>query len=385
MEGLVFGWRTALLSVAVAQLLILAASVWRSQINRPANRVFAALLVVLAGILTPWMIGFAGFYDHWRWLTFAPFSVTFAVGPLIWLYVRSLADGGLPSTTRFHLALPLAQLLYLSSCFFLPTALKDSWAHSTKTLNAGLEVAAALSLAVYGTASLIALRRYRRLLAEHRSDDARYAVRWLGRAIVATLLLLPIWTTYVAWDAVSPLGYFNLMGLYATIAAFALYIGVEGWRHAGLPFPSVREVPKPPMAVRDWARQGETWATLVRDEGWAADPELSLAALAAKLGTNTAYLSRATNEGLGLNFSTFVNGLRAEHVATLLSAGDQRDLLTIALDAGFASKASFNRAFKARFGASPSAFRASVSNQENSGANSESEANAAIQSSTPAA
>ena len=38
--------------------------------------------------------------------------------------------------------------------------------------------------------------------------------------------------------------------------------------------------------------------------------------------------------------------------------GDGGDLLHIALESGFGSKASFNRAFRARFGMTPSAYRA---------------------------
>ena len=161
-----------------------------------------------------------------------------------------------------------------------------------------------MSLGVYGAASLHALNGYRRRLADQRSDDSRYAVRWLGHAIVASLTLLPIWTVYVVWDVIAPLGYVKLMGLYLTIAVFALYIGVEGWRHAGLAFPVLTVAPQSTAApVRDWTLQGKAWAARVRAEGWSADPELSLSTLSARLGANTGYLSRALNEGLGINFS----------------------------------------------------------------------------------
>jgi AraC-like DNA-binding protein len=385
MEGLAFGWRTALLSAVIAQLLVLAAAAARVLANRPANRTLAALLIVLAGVLTPWAIGFAGFYDRWRWLTFAPFSIPLAVGPLVWLYVRALAGGALPQNAWGHLAAPLAQFAYLSGCFLLPEPLKDHWAGLSSRLGAILEVAAAAGLGVYGVASLRALRAYRRLLANHRSDDSRFAVRWLGQAILASMTLLPIWAVYVVWNAFSPLGYFNLMGLYLTIAVFALYLGVEGWRHAGLAFPVVTgDVPQP-SARRDWTSQGQAWAARVRAEGWAADPELSLASLSARLGTNTAYLSKALNEGLGLSFSVFVNGLRAEQVAEALRRRDRRDLLDLAMEAGFASKASFNRAFRLRFEVSPSAYRRQVSNPENPPPITEIEARTASASATPAA
>ena len=83
-----------------------------------------------------------------------------------------------------------------------------------------------------------------------------------------------------------------------------------------------------------------------------------LADLARRLGTNTAYLSRALNEGLGLNFNAFVNRMRAEEVGRRISAEpDTPDLLQLALDAGFSSKATFNRAFRTTFGMAPSEFR----------------------------
>ncbi len=91
--------------------------------------------------------------------------------------------------------------------------------------------------------------------------------------------------------------------------------------------------------------------------GWASEPDLSLPVVARRLATNTGHLSRAINLGLGVNFSTWINGLRAEAVARALSEGAEADLLTLAMDAGFASKASFNRAFHARFGVAPSRYR----------------------------
>lgn len=52
--------------------------------------------------------------------------------------------------------------------------------------------------------------------------------------------------------------------------------------------------------------------------------------------------------------------LRAEAVAARLAAGEPGELLALAFDAGFGSKASFNRAFRARFGMTPSEYRARI-------------------------
>ena len=379
MNGLVFGWRTAILLIVVAQALLVAGGLWRVLQNRLANRTLATLLVVLAGVLTPWMIGFAGFYDRWRWLTFASFSISLAVAPLLWMYVQALTTGRSPKAAWRHLLPAAVQASILTLSFLLPMRLKTPWAAiALDPLSVTTSLGAAAGLAAYGAAGLSLLAPYRRALAQVRSDDARFAARWLSRALTAALLLLVVWSVYALWDAVSPLGYIRLMGLYGAIAVFTAYLSVEGWRHAALAFPvaapAVATAPANSSAGRDWSAQGEVWAAKVRAEGWATAPDLTLAALVLQLGTNTSYLSRALNEGLGVGFSEFVNGLRSETVAEALRQGDRRDLMQIAFEASFASKASFNRAFRARFGESPSGYRRRGSDREKQAAAGDSEA-----------
>lgn len=366
-DGLTFGWRTAVLTVVAVQLLAIAIGLTRVLANRVANRTLAMLLIVLIGILAPWLIGFAGFYDRWRWLTFAPFQITLAVAPLIWLYAHALVKGSWPPTGWRHLLPAIVQATFLSASFLLPMPIKTRWSdivHQPYSIVADLATLA--GLACYGIAGLRLLHRYRALLAGQRSDDHRFAARWLSRAMGATLLLLPVWAGYAAWDAVAPIGYVGLMGLYVAIAAFALYLGIEGWRHAALAFPHLDDVvlPETLPPPRDWRGQAEQWAAKVAAERWHCDPDLSLAVLAQRLGTNTNHLSRAVNEGLGLNFSSFVGRMRAETVAAALREGNKADLLDLALESGFSSKASFNRAFLATFGQTPSAYRRHVANQE---------------------
>lgn len=360
-DGLSFGWRTAILSVIFVQLLLLAAALLRIIQNRIANRTMAALLFVLAGIITPWLIGFAGFYDKWMWLTFAPLQISLAVAPLFYLYAHALVTGGWPANGKWHLAPAIAQLLFYLISFLLPFDTKMQWAEMASPAVGWITGAGVIvGLVYYCFASLRLLREYRIALSAARSDDHRYAARWLGAAIGALGVLLLIWTSFIVWDLLLPLGYRGLMGLYVAIGAFALYLGIEAWRHAALPFPplaSLQAVADTLPPPRDWQMLGKTWAEKVRAEGWAADPELSLAVLARRLGTNTGHLSRALNEGLGIGFSQFVNDLRARIVADMLAEGRNDDLLDLALEAGFSSKASFNRAFAASFGMPPSHWR----------------------------
>ncbi|WP_235560480.1 AraC family transcriptional regulator [Brevundimonas sp. Leaf363] len=362
-EGLVFGWRTAVLSVAAAVVLPIALGLFNAFHGRLAARTMAMALLVLVGVFTPWLIGFAGAYDKWRWLTFLPVANPLWAPPLLFLYVHALVHGRWPDRAWRHLLPGAAQFLWQAAAFALPLDLKNAWADASMPVTGPLFTAAlGLSFVAYGWMTVRLLETQRGVLAQQRSDDARFALRWLNQALAAGALLAAFWTVYGVWDAIAPLGYQGLMGLYVGLAAIAVYLAVESWRQTRVAYPVLDALPTPPVQAtgRDWAAQGQAWAARVRAEDWFAEPELSLSTLAARLGTNTAYLSRAINDGLGVNFSTFINGLRSEAVAARIEAGAQASLLTLALDAGFSSKASFNRAFLSRFGQTPQAYRAAI-------------------------
>ncbi len=357
---LVFGWRTAILSIMFAQLILLAIALTRPLRNRVANRTLAMLLVVLAGMITPWMIGFAGFYDRWRWLSFAPFAISLAIAPLTYLYVVALTQGRWPERGWHHLAPAGLQFAYLTGAFLLlRQPFKNDWLVESALAYDLITGAGVIGgMAAYGVAGRQLIRRYRADLRGQRSDDHRYALAWLERAVAALFVLLAIWTGYGVADVISPLGYRGLMGLYLAIGLFALFLGIEGWRHAAMAFPDLATLEaataaSPPV----WAAKVDEWVGRVRRERLYAEPELSVPRLARLLGTNSAYVSRAFNEGLGQSFSGFINRLRCEEMAKRLDEGFAGDLLDLALDCGFSSKASFNRAFKASYGCSPSAYR----------------------------
>jgi AraC-like DNA-binding protein len=87
---------------------------------------------------------------------------------------------------------------------------------------------------------------------------------------------------------------------------------------------------------------------------------LGIADLARELGTQEYLLRRAINRCLGYrNFNDFLHDYRLADVARRLVDPAERHLpvLTIALDCGYGSIGPFNRAFKARFGVTPSQFR----------------------------
>jgi AraC-like DNA-binding protein len=96
--------------------------------------------------------------------------------------------------------------------------------------------------------------------------------------------------------------------------------------------------------------EGEVW----RETG------LTIGSLARRVGVPEYRLRRLINQRLGFrNFTSFLNDYRLAAAAERLADGSRvrTPILTIALDLGWGSIGPFNRAFRSRFGISPSDYR----------------------------
>jgi AraC-like DNA-binding protein len=88
------------------------------------------------------------------------------------------------------------------------------------------------------------------------------------------------------------------------------------------------------------------------------DENLTVAALARSLGSQEYLVRRAINGGLGYrNFNEFLHHYRLTEAAARLHSQSHLPILSIALDVGYGSIGPFNRAFRRRFGVTPSEYR----------------------------
>jgi len=356
------------LSVALAagagQGLVLAALLWLAPRNVEANRALAALIVAVALYMTPYIIGYAGAYDLWPWLSFSPFSLTLAFGPLFYWHTSALTGATLGKRPVVHFIPVAVQFLAQAVVFPLPLETKNWWdtiAHSP-WIDPILSGATFVSLAVYGWLSLRRYLAYKAWLRHNRADGSEFDPAWIRNALIALAILSAVWLGFRLANMADPTrDYFDQFWLYVAFGFLAIYLGVEGWRNANLHYPTPDRPPAPASVAESapsWSTQGAAWAAEVDRQGLWRDPEISLASLARALGTNTTYLSKALNEGLGVSFHDFVNRRRVDAMKQLLAdPAESRDLMAIAFDAGFRSKASFNRVFAEFVGMTPSAFR----------------------------
>ncbi|EGF93296.1 bacterial regulatory helix-turn-helix protein, AraC family protein [Asticcacaulis biprosthecium C19] len=105
---------------------------------------------------------------------------------------------------------------------------------------------------------------------------------------------------------------------------------------------------------------GERVLRLMTEDRLYAEPSLKVADLARRMGEAEYRVTQCITGALGFaNFNQMVNQFRIEQAQQMLSdpGYDHLPVLTIALDCGFGSIGPFNRAFKAQFEVTPTAFR----------------------------
>lgn len=378
--------RTAILSLIAMNGFVLAAILARVSTRQPAVRLLALLLALISWRLGPYVLGYGGAYDRHPELTFLPFDATFAFGPLFWMAIVRATTGSMPERWRWHFAPAAVQVAYQVGCFALPLEAKSAWyagPHLALVEPIGTALGLVLGFA-YLAATWLRLRRYRAWLDSAYAN--REAARFVGLEAImvafAAMLAVSAAFAFAHWW-IRPLDYFDRFPVVLVFGFAAYALGLIGLRlastevlrqatpaespnEAGPPHPA--ESPGDPLAPASvgerepaedaYRRMGEAWRDRLIAEAWWRDEALDLDGLARRLQRSPRTVSRVLADGLGVSFRTLLNDIRVDAVCTCLSdPTDARPLLEIAFEAGFNSKASFNRAFRDRTGTTPSAFR----------------------------
>lgn len=366
------GLWTTLLALGSLNAFGLAVLIWRQKGSRTANRLLAILLALVALRLWIYVLGFGGAYDAVPWLTFFPLDASAAFAPLFWLYGRAIS-GRLPRRWRWHLLPAGLQIAYQGLAFTLPLSDKWTW-YTTGHLHIVAPIAVVgitAAAAVYLAAAWRDQVGYRAWLDTRFANRERWRLTWLRTMIVAFGLVLAAVALTTGWSLfVAPLSYMQRAPLMLAFCGLGYLLGLLGWRYGGMDYPVWNPEASGPERV-DYVRLAAEWTQRIEDAGWWREEGLTLGEVAARLAVSERSLSRALNDGAGRSFNATINAMRVAAIQRALSHPDEtRELLTLALDHGFASKASFNRAFREATGRTPSAWRLTI-RQSNAKADSE--------------
>jgi len=306
--------------------------------------------------------------------------ISFTYGPLLYLYVRHMAN---PSQ-RFHPwhalhFVPFFVFFAVSVIFRNISIFDDLSGFFTidrfTPLRIVYSVCFFLSVTVYSILSFIQIRRHQARLRDIVSfTSEKMTLNWLK------ILSITFYVGYIGMFILGGIGI--IAGLIPFDPYILTFIFIAFFSFA-YSFYAIRqpEIMDYPVTAREdsvyvaqpgaekYAKSGlrkeqaEEYLTrllnYMEDEKPYLDGDLTIHDLSHKTGIPRHFITEVLNEKYGRNFFTFINEYRVREVISRIN--DPRyqhyTIIAIAFDAGFNSKSTFNTIFKAYSGKTPSEYR----------------------------
>ncbi|AYL98887.1 helix-turn-helix domain-containing protein [Mucilaginibacter celer] len=387
-----FNFYSALLLIFFTQLLVFAVLIYLKGIReqRLSSKLLAVFLALSGLFIFPWMAGFAGWYDGQPYrdvLFYTPFVQGLFLGPLLFFYFKSLVNDNFRISGYNYLHF-LPGALYL--LWAIVVVLVDKLFLKRYSLMNGISDPDfdrwyswlwSVSMLTYLFLTLKHYRRYRLFTYQELSFADSAGLRWMQRFLVADLLLVIVLIadqfSSLFTHATYVLSWYYFMGF----AGVSYYIAISAYGQDYSPLAKLHFNPAEVAGYDDAGGStpkgtGLTEDSIEADEKLIAplkhallqllevdkiylDPELTLTALAKLMKTNHSVLSKVVNTRFGMPFNDLINNYRVDEAKALITGGRLNDqtMLAVAFDAGFNSKATFNRAFKKHTGLTPKQFQ----------------------------
>ncbi|HEY0053854.1 MAG TPA: helix-turn-helix domain-containing protein [Pedobacter sp.] len=299
--------------------------------------------------------------------------LVFLLGPLIYFYVLALTRNNFwfSWVHLIHL-LPMMILFTLLIPQYMLGAEEKRMLLTEKPGNGDIILAciAILQVAIYFIYALKIIYQHSVTIKNYFSQIERLSLNWLVGLIAALSVIWLIWLLNTLAPS-SVLKYTE--AVLFTVAVY--WMGLKGIKQPDIFMKFQGQDSQPKEVKTDIPAKKYEKSGIAKNRIEAAldaldhcmkvkklyrQNELTLAQLADNVGIPNHHLSQLLNERLNSNFYDYVNGYRVEEVKSELIKEETNrfTILAIALDAGFNSKASFNKAFKKHSGFSPSEFKA---------------------------
>jgi AraC-like DNA-binding protein len=358
-----------LLGVGSLHGLLMAVVLWRSPSVRKVNNKFLALILLFFAYRLAVDALFAlEIASQRNWLYHILLEYNWIYGSLLYFYVSSYLDKNFTLKRKDWIHFLPVVLEFVFSNFikiqnFYWDGTKESlsyagywgyviWEHTPFQLIVSL-----------GLVLFYIHLSYKRLGEE--TNLREEGSQWLRRILTsfrmfAVVVLLAGLVDYFFLDyAFNPV---HVFPTYIGLAILTYWLGLEGFSRRNKPLPISK---KTKQSVEEAKSLKEKLDEIMTAEALYKDSTLTVAKLAGRLNIQPYQLTQYLNEEEQLNFNDFVNAYRVEALKKALtdSAYDHLSLLGVAMEVGFNSKATFNRAVKKATGLTPGQLRQSLSDK----------------------
>ncbi|WP_435624568.1 helix-turn-helix domain-containing protein [Flagellimonas sp.] len=382
-----FGPKSSLLLIFFFHGMVFSILSFRNGIihQNQSSKWLGLLLFLYSMYITPYMLGYAGWYANKTTreiLFFIPFMQVLLIGPVVYFYSQSLFDKSFRISKKrwLHFIPALLYAIYSLVVFITDKLILDDYYFYAdgrdKDLANWYQVAGLVSMICYLILSLRYYNDYKSIIFQKVSYAESILFRWIRNFMMAFLAILILriifFITNPEWGEFG-----SQFWHYIAFSFVFYYISINGYTnalktsvlsdinfHATPIFKEKEEeigsLISTEIDVQPWKKK---LSAVIEEDKLYENPRLTLSDVAEALNTNTKVISSVVNSGFEMNFNDFINYHRIEAVKKKLADGEHQNttLLGIALECGFNSKATFNRAFKKNTSLSPKDYLQKVS------------------------
>ncbi len=304
---------------------------------------------------------------------FLPIYFSFAFGPLIYFYTKSITDSKFIFTKKLLVHfIPVALQLMLYVFLQCKDYSFRRWfwqeVHLPYTYNIEF-IGSMLSLLVYLLLSITRVKEYQVWINNQFSEISKISLHWLKLILGVLMLVCSLWIL----DTLLRIGwqYYPSYDLSAISMGFSILVLAAGALlqsnigKTGLDKTKTNQRNAEMDVGIDPLLLDKIKAEM-KENKYFLNPNLSLKIFADHLGESPRKISHHINHGLGKSFIDFVNEYRVNACKRHIETGalSHLTLTGIAFECGFNSKATFNRVFKKMAGQSPSNYQKMHQNRE---------------------
>jgi AraC-like DNA-binding protein len=350
-----------ILGIIISSSFFASGLLWFSIQNKQSNRFLASLIFTIALWLIDHFLRISGIYGQNANLYFLPIFYSFAFGPLIYFYVKSLVNQSFIFQKRDYLHF-VPVLLQAGLYLFLTTKEYNFknwyWENIHQWITYKIEFDGTfISMLIYLGLSIRLLKNYQIYVANNFSETSKIRLNWLKIILIILIILCLQWLLEIILRDYFHL-FFNYDYSIQILGIMALVLAIGGIRQANLSEVNFEEEVIQKTHVQVDSQILEQIKSGMDIQKLYLNPTLTLSEFAKELKLNPKIVSQQINTGLGKSFNDFVNEYRVEEVKLRLNSPDLERLtiLGIAYESGFNSKTTFNRIFKDFTGLAPRDF-----------------------------
>jgi len=402
---------STVLLLGAVQGLFLASLLFNKQGNRTADRILASLMIFYSAFITGSAFSGMELYSNFPHLLDVFIAIPFLLGPLHYLYAKFLSTPNLKFTKQqwLHFIPFLIYRVYVIPYHFQTAEYKldfmQNMALNGKPLMLNIFTwAVDLQGITYMVLTLLLLKQYSTKIKDNYLSIDQINLNWLRNI---TIMSACVWVVVVVFHFLRRIGYepFQHVDIHISEATIILIyaMGYLGLRQPGIfsrvsitatstgqlhtsqlsgleknIFPQLIKKPgtgefsgehEELISNRKYQKSGlssekakeylQNLLDIMNDEKPFTNSNLNLHDLSEKLSISSHNLSEVINTRLKKSFFDFVNQYRIEEVKMKMADPKTQHytVLSIALDAGFNSKSSFNTIFKKQTNMTPSQYR----------------------------